>query len=769
MLATAAFLVSLAYPSLLLAAGSGKDLHQAALKALQSGDAQKAIELFSKAIEADPKEFRYYNDRGIAYRRVGNVEAAVADYTKALELKPSYTNALNNRGIAYLQQGRYDEAAADFTEALKHGGLEGKIYTNRGMARAGKGDHRGAIKDFEKALSFPPVDTRSFLLMAESLEEAGDKEKALKMYQLAQGLATDRDTAARIEKKISALNRGGSQEKQSAEAASLRKTPQSRNVVLAPPPPRAGTVTRKATEPAPDTRVEDLADLNRQVRKKASEKYSSVAGEIFRQGLQFMEKSDATKALVRFEDSRQLERRQKNYYAVAWSDLEIGRAYVAMHEYLKATPYMEEALKLFAKLKAGDETILTLVELAGINKATGRTDRSSQLYKQAGAKATAMGHHALSRVMDDMAAGRPVQTTASRKEEGKTGGNNAGAPQKSEKSVAANTETASGLADQPHRAGRKTLRWGKKETTAKAPVKSPTSTAGRPAPPQQEDEAQPARITLWAKSPSGPGQSPGEKKEVAARQNSPLPEAMVGTAPGARLKKTPSVPVTGGTVQQDLQLLKDLKTKNAEPQMIPVLERLADKYGRARQYDKALYSMTASLALREKLLVGKGYDRALVQSAVIKEQLGRSAEALEDMTRALALARAKRDRMEKELEAHSKKLAATLGLDPVKAMAAFDNLWKARESEKSSDETEALHAIGCLFEAADRPTEALKYLDRSSASMMTDKARAYRKAGKTQEAERLEDQALQTFKELDYSRYTQMTRKTDAPRTVSPH
>jgi tetratricopeptide (TPR) repeat protein len=244
---------------------------------------------------------------------------------------------------------------------------------------------------------------------------------------------------------------------------------------------------------------------------------------------------------------------------------------------------------------------------------------------------------------------------------------------------------------------------------------------------------------------------------------------MVGTAPGAGLKKTASVPATGGTVAQDLQLLRELKSKNAEPRMIPVLERLADKYARARQYDKALYSLTASLALREKLLVGKGYDRALAQAALIKEQLGRSAEALEDMTRALALARTKRERTEKELEARSKKLAAALGLDPVKALAAFDNLWKARDGEKSNEETEALHAIGSLFEAADRPIEALKYLDRSSASMMADRARAYRKAGKTQEAERLEDQALQTFKELDYSRYTQMMRKAKEPSTGPRH
>lgn len=776
-LAITAFLMSIAQPCQLLAASSGKDFHQAALKALQRGDAERAVELFSKALELNPREYRYYNDRGIAYRRSGNLKAARADYTKALELKPDYTNALNNRGIVYLQQGLHDKAATDFTEALKHGGLEGKIHTNRGMARAAKGDHKGAIEDFEKALSFPPVDTRSFLLMARSLEEAGAGEKALKMYQLAKGLAKDSEAAALIERKIAELDKGhgaatrmagkpksgkpGSETGVSrttprAEPRATRKAVQSRTVVQAPPRRRTDRSLPGASRPIPSTPAENLKDLNGRLRKKAGEKYSPVAREIFRQGLQFMEKSDANKALVRFEDTRQLERRKKNYYSVAWSDLEIGRSYAAMQEYLKAAPYLEEALRVFKALKAGDETVLTLVELAAVSKAIGHNDRSARLYGSAREQASALGHQALSRVIGDIAAGRPVQSKVTRAD-------------------AATGMQTSRLSDEPHRAGRKALQWGKKDVVRAAPRESGVIGTQQSSERRTDEESRPAKITLWAQSHSSPDRPQSEKKEAAHSQKSPAPETTVGTVPVAEPVKTASVPVrepnsvssASADIQSDLKKLRELRENNAESEMIAVLERLADKYSRKRDYDRALYSMTASLALREKLRFGKGQEGALERAATIKERLGRSAEALEDMTRALALARADRKRTERELETRSKKLAAALGLEPDKALAVFENFWKSRNSGNSLEETEALHSIGRLFEAADRPAEALKYFDRSFAGMLADKARVYRKAGKTQDAERLHEQALQMFKDLDYSRYMQMLRRAEAPNTAS--
>ena len=70
----------------------------------------------------NPNEYKYFNDRGVAYKRLGDLEKALADYNKSLEINPHYTNALNNREVVYLEQGHYDQALTDFNEALKYGG-----------------------------------------------------------------------------------------------------------------------------------------------------------------------------------------------------------------------------------------------------------------------------------------------------------------------------------------------------------------------------------------------------------------------------------------------------------------------------------------------------------------------------------------------------------------------------------------------------------------------------------------------------------------------
>jgi tetratricopeptide (TPR) repeat protein len=51
-------------------------------------DTKNTIQLFTKAIQEDPKNPQAYFHRGKAYWEVGNYELAVEDFTKVLELNP---------------------------------------------------------------------------------------------------------------------------------------------------------------------------------------------------------------------------------------------------------------------------------------------------------------------------------------------------------------------------------------------------------------------------------------------------------------------------------------------------------------------------------------------------------------------------------------------------------------------------------------------------------------------------------------------------------
>ncbi len=348
--------------------------YQKGLMALKSGDAQAAINMITKALEFDPGNYRYYNDRGVAHKKSGDLEKAVADYSRALDIRPDYTNALNNRGVVFLQAGKHDKAIQDFTEALRYGGLESIIHTNLGVAYSRKGDHQKAVKEFEDAVAQHPTDPRAFLFLAESLEQTGENERSLKLYQRARTASTDPGVTAGIEKRIAALEKGGGasaltpssqpQPKRSAvleekKSAGSVQPPQSRGIQLArtapspTPEPKlqdSGTPLRTAApQKVQEVKIESLKELERRSRIKAVERFSPASREIYLQGIQFLEQSDPAKALVRFEDCSQLEKRHKNPYGMAWNTFELGRVHSRLADHLKAAGHLEDALKYFFK------------------------------------------------------------------------------------------------------------------------------------------------------------------------------------------------------------------------------------------------------------------------------------------------------------------------------------------------------------------------------------------------------------------------------------
>ena len=74
---------------------------------------------------------------------------------------------------------------------------------------ANKGNHRDALPYLEKALAARPLDPRSFILMGQTLEQLGDAQRALQMYQLGVGLLQDPGIVERVEQRIGNLERGG--------------------------------------------------------------------------------------------------------------------------------------------------------------------------------------------------------------------------------------------------------------------------------------------------------------------------------------------------------------------------------------------------------------------------------------------------------------------------------------------------------------------------------------------------------------------------------
>ena len=214
--------------------------------------------------------------------------------------------------------------------------------------------------------------------------------------------------------------------------------------------------------------------------------------------------------------------------------------------------------------------------------------------------------------------------------------------------------------------------------------------------------------------------------------------------------------------------LRKYRENNNETAMITLLEKLADRYSKAKDLDKAQYALAAALAFREKLEIYGGLESVFKKSGSIKEQAGDLSGAIEDFSRAAAIVKEKTtEKAIAESEDQAKKLAGTLGVDGNSLIQDFHQLWKARVSGENEAETEALYHIARVYDRANRPNEALVYYERSSASMMADKARVYEKMGKGEQAQQAYEQAMEAFKKYDYPKYLDMKKRGQGAKKVS--
>jgi tetratricopeptide (TPR) repeat protein len=716
------------------AAERGHKFYEEGLRALKQGDPERAISLLSTVIDHDPHAYRAYNDRGVAYKRLGRLDRALQDYNRALEIRPDYATALNNRGVLHLEKGDYKKAVEDLTLALKHGELAGKIYTNRGLAYAGMGDRARAMEDYRKAFSARPLDSRSFVFMAEALEASGDVEKAIKMYQLALGVASDPQSTSALEKKIAELEKKGPagspaspQAKSQTDTRRVAKPTES--AIPTKPKETPQTPSRTHGSEAPKTApaqvtaatVESLAALDEIARKRAVEKLPHEAATLYIQGHRFAKDSHYNKALVRYEEALQLARRNKNQYGMAWTLLEIARAYSRIGENPRALPALERALSIFERLNASDEIVLALAQLTQVSQAIGLKDKTESYAVRLRQKAAAGGYAKL--------LGQPTGASPS--------------------------------ATQPS-----------------APGRAPVATK------EPEPERKPSHASAaTSQAASGQLKRPGPAPRLeAARVEKPTPDAVGSPKVDAKPVAAVAAPQPGKGLQRQTFTLKDppgdkrgrksieallsnlaqLRAAGEEAAMIEVLEQIAEAYA-SKKNDRGLFALVAAIGYREKLRLTQGMEPLLTRVALMREQRGDLPQALEDYARATTAWRAANNaRLPLLTEQRARNLASKLGLEPSVVVSSLERLWVAREKGDVAAETNALYQMATLYEAAGRHAEALNYFDRASASLLAHKAEVFQKLGKVREAHDAYSQAMMLLKTLDYSRYLRLIERSSA-------
>ncbi|NTW68854.1 MAG: tetratricopeptide repeat protein [Chlorobiaceae bacterium] len=131
-------------------------LHFLGVIALQKKNHEKAVELFTKAIEIYPHHAVFYSNQGLAHYGLKQFEAALASFDKVIALKPDYAEAYLNRGMVLYDQGAFEDALASFEKALDLKPDFAKAYFYKGVLLHDLNQLDVALASFDQAIALKP-------------------------------------------------------------------------------------------------------------------------------------------------------------------------------------------------------------------------------------------------------------------------------------------------------------------------------------------------------------------------------------------------------------------------------------------------------------------------------------------------------------------------------------------------------------------------------------------------------------------------------------
>ncbi len=137
-------------------ADSPEELRQQATAAFDKGDKDKAIDLATQAIAAEPKNVQGYLLRAGLYETLRRHADAVGDLTKCIEIDPKLSDAYQRRGSEQFKRGLVVESVADFDKYLELRPEAKAGHWQRGISLYYAGKFDEGRKQFE---GYEKVDT----------------------------------------------------------------------------------------------------------------------------------------------------------------------------------------------------------------------------------------------------------------------------------------------------------------------------------------------------------------------------------------------------------------------------------------------------------------------------------------------------------------------------------------------------------------------------------------------------------------------------------
>ncbi len=139
----------------------------------QLGNMPKALEHYSRALKADPKNTDILSKVQAIHTTQNDLATALGDANKILELKPDLVEAYFNRAELLGRMGRTKEAVTDLDKVIGMKPDFAAAFNDRGIANSMMGNNEQALKDFDKMIQLSPNAWNAYFNRSLTLKTLG--------------------------------------------------------------------------------------------------------------------------------------------------------------------------------------------------------------------------------------------------------------------------------------------------------------------------------------------------------------------------------------------------------------------------------------------------------------------------------------------------------------------------------------------------------------------------------------------------------------------
>jgi Flp pilus assembly protein TadD len=156
---------------------------------LASGDYERALAAYRKALELKPEDPALWRSLGVGYTRLRDYARAIEQFRHCLALRPRQPQVLVELGFALMQRGSLDSAGAAYREAIAIDPWEPAAYANLGIVYLRGGAIALAAQALEKAVELNPGLADAHFALASAYAQLGERTRA--EAAIARGLEFD--------------------------------------------------------------------------------------------------------------------------------------------------------------------------------------------------------------------------------------------------------------------------------------------------------------------------------------------------------------------------------------------------------------------------------------------------------------------------------------------------------------------------------------------------------------------------------------------------